>query len=422
MGIVARIIGTIIVLSLVGWVDFAWNMVGTLASGKIAGLQFQDSDSAYITAMTGMRFFSDHSGFITLIGLAVVLLIWLGPLKRAVTTARTSLPAIIAVVIAGGLLASPAYAYFDTTNRSEAYNILPNQSAFWVPDVGDNKSGQVQFDSEDYYNQNKVAGKRFAIPHHKFQNSGGWMSFDAYVPDGRLYIVDRTTFSHEWVDAHDRGTSGKKEGFPCQTNEGLNVTVGISVGATVEEKDAAKYLFNFGVIPPKGEPTDPAVIFASVYYSRSVADVMNDVGRKLIQGLACREIAARTLDMANKDTNAIMETISKTAIDELKTFGITVKFIGWADTFSFDGSVQKGIDDKYVANILQPYLPTLTALASIKVQEGISTGIDKHGMPFVVTPGMIEALTNLGNGAAAALSPSAPAPAPAPVPKAAPGK
>ena len=68
--------------------------------------------------------------------------------------------------------------------------------------------------------------------------SGGF--FDYYVPGGRLIIVDRTSYSREWVDAADRGTFRKKEGFPCQTTEGLNVTVGISIGASVPEANAAK--------------------------------------------------------------------------------------------------------------------------------------------------------------------------------------
>ena len=54
--------------------------------------------------------------------------------------------------------------------------------------------------------------KRFIVPHVKLQGSGGF--YDFYVPAGRLIIVDRTTYSREWVDATDRGTSKKKEGFP----------------------------------------------------------------------------------------------------------------------------------------------------------------------------------------------------------------
>ena len=64
--------------------------------------------------------------------------------------------------------------------------------------------------------------KRFIVPHVKLQGSGGF--YDFYVPAGRLIIVDRTTYSREWVDSAERGTSHKKEGFPCQTIEGLNIT------------------------------------------------------------------------------------------------------------------------------------------------------------------------------------------------------
>ncbi len=120
------------------------------------------------------------------------------------------------------------------------------------------------------------------------QGSGGF--FDFYVPAGRLIIVDRTPFSREWVDSAERGTSQQKQGFPCQTAEGLNVTAGVSIGASVLEANAAKYLYRFGVLPVPGDRSDPKVIFTSVYYSRKLSDVMDDVGRKKVQTLVCNEI------------------------------------------------------------------------------------------------------------------------------------
>ena len=101
-----------------------------------------------------------------------------------------------------------AYAYYDKNDVTEAYTILPNESAFWIPDVGANKDNQAKLDSEAYLNDNKVALKRFIVPHAKLSgSSGAWGWADYYVPSGRLIIVDRTPYSREWVDAADRGTS-----------------------------------------------------------------------------------------------------------------------------------------------------------------------------------------------------------------------
>jgi hypothetical protein len=41
-------------------------------------------------------------------------------------------------------LAGPAEAYYDKTDYTEAYFILPNESAFYIPDVGANRDGQAK--------------------------------------------------------------------------------------------------------------------------------------------------------------------------------------------------------------------------------------------------------------------------------------
>jgi hypothetical protein len=239
----------------------------------------------------------------------------------------------------------------------------------WIPDAGANKDGQAQFESEAYLNANKIPLKRFIVPHVKLSGSGGF--YDFYVPAGRLIIVDRTPYSREWVDSSDRGTSKRKEGFPCQTNEGLNITVGISVGASVPEANAAKYLYRFGVLPVTGDRTNPAIIFNSVYYSRRVAEVMDDVGRKKVQTLVCAEITARTFDKANADANQIIENVRKAATEYFATVGISLDFVGWADTFTFDKDVQDAVNrryiaaqDKEIATALAPHADTIQKLAA----------------------------------------------------------
>src|ERR1700737_239326 len=107
-----------------------------------------------------------------------------------------------------------------------------------------------------FLNGNKVQLNRFQIPHQKLAGSAGnsvFAGWDYFIPSGRLIIVDRTPFSREWVDAQDRAPSAKKEGFPCQSKEGINVTVGVALGASVSQANAAKYLFRFGVLAPKVE-------------------------------------------------------------------------------------------------------------------------------------------------------------------------
>jgi len=310
-------------------------------------------------------------------------------------------------------------AFFEKVDRTEIYPILPNQSAFWIPEVGAVKDKQEQMDSESFLNDNKVQLNRFQIPHQKLAGSAGTSVFsgwDYFVPAGRLIIVDRTPFSREWVDSSDRGTSVKKEGFPCQSKEGLNVTVGVALGASVSQANAAKYLFRFGVLPPRGEvkgtadsvENDGKIIFASVYFSRSVQNVMDDFGRKKILELICDQITSRTFDKANEEAKLIKDTAAKQTIDFFAGYGITIDFMGWADTFTFDKDVQDAVNRLYIAKQdedigrrLQPYTEVIKALAQAQAQRSFGDKTDGRlpttffGMPPEVVGPLLGVQQNL---------------------------
>ena len=145
----------------------------------------------------------------------------------------------------------------------------------------------------------------------------------------------------------------------------------MSVGASVLEQNAAKYLYRFGVVAPVGDRTDPKIIFNSVYYSRKLSDVMDDVGRKKVQTLVCDEITARSFDKANEEAVQIMQDVKQKATAYFGDVGITLDFIGWADTFTFDPVVQQAVNRRYVATqdqaiaaLLAPYAATIQALAA----------------------------------------------------------
>jgi hypothetical protein len=357
-GIVTRAVLTVAAILIYGWVNFLLNPAATVLSAEAAGGQFANSDASAVSSMFGISLFG-HLGISFVLLLAVLAAIWWRKLRRL-------LP------FAGLLLAlhpQPAAAYYDKADYTEAYTILPNESGFWIPDAGANRDSQAQFESEAYLNANRVALKRFIVPHTKLQGSGAF--FDFYVPAGRLIIVDRTPFSREWVDAENRGTSRLREGFPCQSREGLNIAVGVSIGASVLEQNAAKYLYRFGVLSPQGDRADPKIIFTSVYYSRKLAEVMDDVGRKKVQTLVCDEIAARSFDKANEDAVLIMQTVKQQATDYFAAVGISLDFIGWADSFTFDQVVQDAVNRRYVATqdqaiatALAPHVATIEALAA----------------------------------------------------------
>ncbi len=371
--LLGRGIATLAAVLIYGWLNFLLYPVSTVLSGGAAVKQLENSDAAYVTSLWGMRFFG-NIGIPLLALLALLAAIWWVPTKRWLTAIRA------AAVLFALLTAAPhAWAYYEKTDYTEAIYILPNQSAFVIPDAGANKDSQAQFMSLDYLKANKIAAKRVVIPHVKLSGSGAWSDF--YVPSARVIIVDRTPYNREWVTAASRGTSNKNEGMPCQSSEGLDVTAGVSIGVSVREEDAARYLYYFGTIPPTGNASDPAIVFTSVYNARSVADVMDKVGRGEALSLVCQEISTRTLNDDNKDSGAIMKNIATAMTAFLVERGITLDYIGWADTFTFDQTVQKAINDKYIADTVKPVLQTLQALADVRIKEGLGEGLASRGLP-----------------------------------------
>ena len=125
------------------------------------------------------------------------------------------------------------------------------------------------------------------------------------------------------------------------------------------------------MLPTPGDRSDPRVIFASVFYGRKLSDVMDDVGRKKVQTLVCNEIGARSFDQVNAEMIPIMTAVARDAATYFASVGISLDFIGWADTLTFDKDVQDAVNRKYVAAVdqqiaatLAPYTETIQALAS----------------------------------------------------------
>ncbi len=226
---------------------------------------------------------------------------------------------------------------------------------------------------------------RFSNPKRPLAQLSGYnvVAWDPYVPAGRLIIVDHIAYHREWTADAKRGTMVANQAIPCQSSEGLNITVEVSLTVSIKETDAAKYLYNFGIDAPANvDRTHPETMFQSVYHAKKLDWVMDNVGRGQIVNVACSEIASRTFDNANHEAAAIMQSITTKATVFLNARGITVDSMGWAGTFTFDHDVQKAVNDAYIGNKIANALPVLRTLADIKVKEGMGEGF-KKGVNFV---------------------------------------
>ena len=375
-----RAIGTVLAFIAYWAVNVLYAPQATLSVGRAAGKQFENSDGGYVDATYWTNFVSGIGGLLSLLLLLAIVMIWWSPVKRWLAT----------LAVAGLAFAAfqphPASAYYDKQDWAESYFILPNESAFFIPDVGANKNSQAAFGSEEYLKENKIAAKRFNVPHVKLENSGLWSNF--YVPAGRLIIVDRTPFSREWVSQEHRGTSRKDESFPCQSKEGLNIGVGMSIGASLLEENSPRFLHRFGVKPPVGDRKQPEVIFNSVFYGASLIEAMDGPVRSNIQAMVCEEFTMRSFEEGNEQAAQIRKIVESKIKVYLTSIGPTLDFIGWADTFTFDRDIQKAINDRYTAEKIAPVLPTLERMAAIRLQEGLADGLKTKGLPanFVAIP------------------------------------
>lgn len=391
-----RILLTFILFAVVAGMSTMMDAGNTLGQGMIAGSQFDNSAASYLGFTAGSMFLrglTSWPGVVLLLGLVAL---WIGPLKRA---------ASVAVLLGLCFAATPAQAFYDTTDRTEVYYVLPNQSAFWIPDVGNNAATQVQFGSAAYYDANKIPAKRFIVPHAKLSGSGGTAilsGFDYYVPTGRLYIVDRSPFFREWVDASDRGTSISKEGFHFETLDSVDIGTGLTIGASVSETEAAQFLYNFGT-KTTGDMSRPENQFNSVIWGFSLSDIMDTKVRGKAQQLLAAEFSKRTFVTALTQKADIMDAVAKGLRDEYGPKGINITFVGYSGALDFDPAIQYSIDrtviaanDVLTAAKIKDSLPSLAVKAQIDAINTAASRWDGHLAQFMLG-GVVDALNAVFN-------------------------
>jgi Type IV secretory system Conjugative DNA transfer len=93
---------------------------------------------SYVVALFFSRAFTGANAVITSIFLLVLVGIWWKPVRKL----------IAALTAAAFVLLAPVWsarAYYDKQDFAEVYFILPNESAFFIPDTGANKDSQAAF-------------------------------------------------------------------------------------------------------------------------------------------------------------------------------------------------------------------------------------------------------------------------------------
>lgn len=355
-----RILFNVLWYALCATFDFLLRMVLQQTAAETAVGQLADSNAG-LYQFQMMSHLNNVHAFMVLLFLGGSVAIWHNVFKRINPKLPSALYAVSGLIFAL-MFSTSAHAYYDKTDRAEWVNIEANQSAFLIPATGANKTTQAQFGSIDYLTANKVPAKRVQIPHIKADNTSAFV--DYYVPNATLFIVDRTPYTREWVNASDRGTSAKKEGFHFESADSINIQTGITISASVAEEDAAKFFYYFGTNSVQTSQ-DPSIVFASVKYGKSLSDVMDTVVRAKVQQVMAKEFAKRNFMKAIQEKATIMDVVEQTVKDEFSKKGITIAFVGYAEQLSFDGRIQKALDDSVIAAVQYANKDAMLAVVEI---------------------------------------------------------
>lgn len=352
-----------LVLAVVWWLlSVAGQAAGDLVLSNAAVSQLENSNASYMGFLFTSATIKSMVGFpLTLVIGTMLVGIWWRPLKGLVKWVAAG--AAVAVICCA--IAQPAHAYYEDRDYPEFLQILPNQTVFLVPVKGANKDSQAQFMSQQYLESVKVAAKRVQITHEELKMP--MLSINKVVPSVQAYVVDRTPYMRSWVSGANRGTSNRDEGMYFESADSINIGTGITISASIEEKNAATFLYYFGT-KPLGDASKPEVIYSSVVYGRSLAEVVDQNVHGMVQAVMAKEFGSRPFEKALAEKAQIMDKVEQAVKAKFEPMGITIHYVGFAEGLSFAKDVQASIDNTIIAAMkareagaLAPAIPVLQA-------------------------------------------------------------
>jgi hypothetical protein len=200
-------------------------------------------------------------------------------------------------------------------------DIKPNETAWAIPLDGSSRDGQVKFNSVDFLNAKKVSAKRYMID--KVERKIGRFDYEIeWIPATRIVKVDRSLVTRKWA--------GKDQDIGVGTRDSVQLRVGLTITASIDEDDASTYLYYHGEKP--------------------LADVIDQNIRSFAEAELTKEYNARALEDAQKESATIYAKLFDDAKVAFKAKGITIQYLGNAEGLSYaDPTVQAGINKSYLA-------------------------------------------------------------------------
>jgi len=207
--------------------------------------------------------------------------------------------------------------------------IGPNETAWAIPLDGASKDAQVKFNSVEFFNARKVPAKRYMVDKVERKTGRFWFNIE-WIPATRIIKVDRSLVTREWTDGDASKPADSKQGIGVVTADSVQLRVGLTVTASIDEDDASTYLYYHG--------------------EKKLSDVLDQNIRSFAVAELTRKYSELKLADAQKQGNEIYSELFKDAAAAFKAKGVTIQYLGNAEGLTYaDPTVQKSINASYTA-------------------------------------------------------------------------
>ncbi len=285
--------------------------------GRACALQATSSDTNYGLSQYISQHYFALPGWICVIGLLILWLPW-----TSKKTTKTVSMALLGLSFLGLSACSPY-------KVPKFVEIDTNETAWVVPLTGANDKSQQKFDSISFLESKKVAAKRIELEQVSVDIGRGPGDIE-WKPAVRVVKVNRSLVTREWTDNDVTGTSNKKEAITVVTKDSIQLSVGLTITASIDEEDASTYLYYHG--------------------DRKLSEVIDQNIRSYAVADLTGAFSDLTLSEAQVSGNKIYQELFTKARVVFKTKGINIQYLGNAEGVHYkDPKVQEAINAKFIA-------------------------------------------------------------------------
>lgn len=265
------------------------------------------------------------------------------------------------------LLAFPSTGCFVATQRNVFYLVPPNSTAYVIDAA--NAKNQAKLGSIELLESNqRVPSQRVTVAYRKQKTSNALVPQRIWTPDVVVMVVERVPETRIWTQEGE--SDAKTQAFRMETKEAIDFWMGGTCTGTVQEKDAARFLYYFG-----GSALAPVALDGSdglppaVFRSATVASVMDRNVRGAFQARLYDAFHRLTLDEARSGAAQTFNQVAESITAAFAEQGLTLSACGGQGGMTFtDPAIQAAINKRFTETQAQQTLVDTAVAAKTAAQ------------------------------------------------------